>query len=444
MNTTASAPSKESMRKITSPLLLSAALLLLVASAFPVLSQGTRAEDPDLPTSGVVIDIDAPDRALYKIAVPNLRGSDALGPQAASVIRNDLHLSSLFELLDTGRFRGNLDQEGLNIRRGPWQALGAQAVIKGEIRENGDALEVEMRLYELAEGDSPVFTEIYRGGAGEVRGFMHAFDNEVLRHLFGEPGHFDTQITYARRVAPGRKDVYLSDYDGFNNHRVSLGRGVAMLPSFGENRVWYSRLTQLGMFITNTGSDEQPVINGDGLTMSPTLCNGRVYFTSTRDGNSEIYSAGRDGSNVRRLTQHPAIDVSPSCGPNGQLAFVSNRHGSPQVWVMNADGSEPRRVTFRGSHNQTPAWCPDPNRPLIAFTGRANGLDIFTVNVQTQSYVRVTQGNGANKDPAFSPDCRMLAYSSTRQGGGVYVSSPFGFNTNRVIEGAAETIRWSR
>ena len=438
------APSKEGMRKIPSPLLLSVAISLLALSALPVLSQGNRAEEPDLPSSGVVIDIDAPDHALYKIAVPNLRGSDALGPQAASVVRNDLHLSSLFELLDTSRFRGDLEQEGLNIRRGPWQAMGAQAVIKGEIRETDSGLEIEMRLYELSEGTTPVYTEIYRGSPGELRGFMHAFDNEVLRHLFGEPGHFDTRITYARRIGPGRKDVYLSDYDGFNNQRVSSGRGVAMLPSFGEGRVWYSRLTQLGMFITNDSEEERAIISGDGLNMSPTLCNGRVYFTSTRDGNSEIYSARRDGTGVRRLTQHPAIDVSPSCGPNGQLAFVSNRHGTPQVWVMNADGSNPQRVTFRGSHNQTPAWCPDPNRPLIAFTGRANGLDIFTVNVQTQSYVRVTQGNGANKDPAFSPDCRMLAYSSTRQGGGIYISSPFGFNPNRVLEGAAETIRWSR
>ena len=138
-----------------------------------------------------------------------------------------------------------------------------------------------------------------------------------------------------------------------------------------------------------------------------------------------------------------APDGSEIVYTRGWVDKMNDRRES-SIWIMNADGSNPQRVTFRGSHNQTPAWCPDPNRPLIAFTGRANGLDIFTVNVQTQSYVRVTQGNGANKDPAFSPDCRMLAYSSTRQGGGVYISSPFGFNPNRVLEGAAETIRWSR
>ncbi|MFM2421336.1 MAG: hypothetical protein RL385_6059, partial [Pseudomonadota bacterium] len=51
-------------------------------------------------------------------------------------------------------------------------------------------------------------------------------------------------------------------------------------------------------------------------------------------------------------------------------------------------------------------------------------------------------GQGTNKDPAFSPDCRMVAFASSR--GGVYVASPQGLNQIRVVSGAAETVRWSR
>jgi TolB protein len=49
---------------------------------------------------------------------------------------------------------------------------------------------------------------------------------------------------------------------------------------------------------------------------------------------------------------------------------------------------------------------------------------------------------GVNKDPAWSPDCRMLAFYSTR--GGIFISSPEGLNQNMVIPGVAETLRWSR
>jgi TolB protein len=275
--------------------------------------------------------------------------------------------------------------------------------------------------------------------------FVHEFGNAVLETVTGTPGPFGTKITYAKRVAPGRKDVYCAHMDGFNQLRISNGQGIAMLPTFGEDgHVWFTRLTEGGMFITRSGMRGRRVIHGNGLNMSPAICDGRIYFTSSRDGNSEIYSSAMDGRDVRRLTDHAAIDVSPACVPGGRIAFVSARHGTPQIWMMGRDGSNARRLTFKGNHNQVPAVCPLPSRPLIAFTGRDDGtLDIFTVNYNTQEYTRVTQAQGMNKDPAWSPDCRILAFTSDRRRQqGIYLASPQGFNQHRVVEGEAETVDW--
>jgi TolB protein len=270
---------------------------------------------------------------------------------------------------------------------------------------------------------------------------MHDFANRVLKELTGTAGSFGTRLTFARRKGRGRKDVYVASFDGHDVGRVSSGKGIAMLPDFGPGGIWYSKMTPTGMFITRTGTGEKPLIQGNGLNMAPTACNGRIYFTSSRTGNSEIYSARPDGSGIKRITHHRAIDVSPSCGPGGQIAFVSNRHGSPQIFVMDGSGGNIRRVTYKGNHNQTPSWCTNGEDPLIAFTGVSGGTDIFTVNIETQEYTRLTQGQGTNKDPAFSPDCRMVAFYSSR--GGIYISSPKGLNQNKVIPGHAETIRWS-
>ena len=421
-------------------------LLAFVAAASAVAvvaspsSGQPRSEEEPLPERGVVIEIDSPERALYKIAVPNLNGPQNLGNAGAEVMRNDFRLISLFQVLDSRSFIANLQQEGLNIVPSAWNAVGAQGVIKGEIRRRGGRLEVEMRFYELARGTTASLTHTYRGNQGQLRGFMHDFANRVVEKLTGKAGAFDSRIAFSRRVGPGRKDVYVAHWDGHRVGRVSSGNGVSMLPTFGPGGVWFSRLTETGMFITHSNANDRRIIDGDGLNMGPTICGGRVFFTSTRDGNSEIYSARTDGSNVRRVTNHPAIDVSPACGPGGRLAFVSTRHGSPQVFVMNSNGSGVRRVTFRGNHNQTPSWCMDAGQPLIAFTGRSGGMDIFTVNVSTQQYTRLTQGQGNNKDPAFSPDCRMVAFHSSR--GGIFVSNPEGLNQNLVIRGHAETLRW--
>ena len=45
-------------------------------------------------------------------------------------------------------------------------------------------------------------------------------------------------------------------------------------------------------------------------------------------------SSNRDGSNVRRLTNNPAIDTTPTWSPTGtQIAFTSDRTGTPQIYV---------------------------------------------------------------------------------------------------------------
>jgi TolB protein len=406
--------------------------------------RGASQGDVEQPLPGrVVIDVDSPERALYRIAIPNLLGGGNVGAQGAEVIRNDLMLSSLFQVLDSRSFLANLEAEGLGITKTAWSSVGAQGIVKGQITQSGQNIGVEMRLFELARGETPILSKSYRGQVGQLRAFMHDFANEILRVLTGQAGAFGTHLTFARKIGPGRKDIYVSDFDGNNLFRASSGKGNAMLPSFGQNGgVWYTMVTPNGSFITNTKNREKPVISGTGLTVGPMLCNGRVYFSSSRDGNSEIYSANLDGSGPTRLTRDPGIDVSPSCGPGGKIAFVSSRHGGPQIFTMNGDGSNVQRITYKGSYNQTPAFCSDPNNPLIAFTARdGGGFDIVTINLKTGEYKRLTQGQGTNQDPAFSPDCRMVAFASSR--GGIFLSNPEGLNQNKVVSGSISTVRWS-
>lgn len=436
-------------RKLSLALASFAAAALAGALALPSGAQegegeGQSTQEEALPERAPVIDVDSPEAALYRIAVPNLRGESTLGPQGAEVLRNDFRLVSLFEVLDARSFVADLDAEGLDINPGSWSAVGAQGVIKGQIETEGRQIRVTMRFFEVANGASPRLSRTYRGQRGELRQFMHTFANEVLELLTGRAGAFGTRITFARRRSTGRKDVMVATFDGDRVSRVSSGQGIAMLPAFGRGGVWYSILTEDGMFITRTGLEERPIIEGGGLNMGVSQCGSRVFFSSTRDGNSEIYSANLDGSDITRLTNHPGIDVSPTCGgPGGKVAFVSTRHGSPQIFSMSPGGGDVTRITFRGNHNQTPAWCTGgPDGPLLAFTGRSGGFDVFTVNLRTQQYTRLTQGQGVNKDPAFSPDCRMVAFYSSR--GGIFISNPEGLNQNLVIPGHAETLRWSR
>jgi TolB protein len=420
--------------------------LALGTVVFSGLPANGQEDAPPLPEDKIVVDIDAPDDEVFRIGVPDLIGEATLhAANGGAVLQNDFRLMPGFRVIGPKSIRHDYASKGLDVDLGAWAILGANGVIKGQLFGNDAALSVELRFYQSSGGAVPALRRTYRGPATELRKWMHTFVNEVIGIVTGTYGPFGTEITFARKHGPGHKSVYVAAMDGYGVRKVSSGRGVSMLPTFGKGAIWYTRMSTQGTFITNTRLGGKRLLGGKGITMAPAICGERMYFSSSRSGNYEIYSSNLGGKDLRRLTRSRGIDLSPTCGPGGKLAFVSNRHGSPQVFTMKRNGTNVQRVTFRGSHNQTPVWCQDPKQPLIAFSGRDQNFDIFTVNVETQEYQRLTQGQGDNKDPAFSPDCRLIAFSSNRRGSpGVYLSGQDGLDQNQVIKGASETVRWAR
>lgn len=82
----------------------------------------------------------------------------------------------------------------------------------------------------------------------------------------------------------------------------------------------------------------------------------RIAFTSTRDGNQELYVASADGLEQKRLTTDPAIDAHPAWSPDGEwIAFATNRWGDMEIAVMDVSGSRLRRLT------NSPDWTTTPH-----------------------------------------------------------------------------------
>jgi TolB protein len=74
---------------------------------------------------------------------------------------------------------------------------------------------------------------------------------------------------------------------------------------------------------------------------------------------SEIFVARADGTDVRRLTDHPAEDAMPTWSPDGTtIAFVSNRYGNSEIYVVDAGGGNPVRLTDNVELDTAPSWSP--------------------------------------------------------------------------------------
>jgi Tol biopolymer transport system component len=84
--------------------------------------------------------------------------------------------------------------------------------------------------------------------------------------------------------------------------------------------------------------------------------NGKIVFTSHRDGNPEIYTMNI----LNRLTRSSAGDHAPAWSPDGnRIVFTSNRDGNDEIYAMNSDGSgSVDRLTNNVAIDYGPDWQP--------------------------------------------------------------------------------------
>ena len=127
----------------------------------------------------------------------------------------------------------------------------------------------------------------------------------------------------------------------------------------------------------------------------------QIAFSSTRDGNREIYVMDIHGKNQHRLTDNPASDWSPSWAPDGKrIAFTSTRHGNVEIYVMDADGKNQRRLTKNRLDDWSPSWSPDGKR--IAFSSFRGGTsDIYVMDADGDNQRNLTKHGSHDFDPAW-------------------------------------------
>ena len=163
----------------------------------------------------------------------------------------------------------------------------------------------------------------------------------------------------------------------------------------------------------------------------------QIAFTSTRDGNPEIYIMDADGENQIRLTRHPEEDKMPSWSPDGKkIAFVSMRNGGRnQIHVMDSNGENIRRIT-EGAFDLNPAWSPDGR--TIAYGGREMGEENRKIHLIAPDGTnrRRLAGDIQSWDmaAAWSPDSQRIAFLSSRGiwGNEIYVMDADGTNQRRL------------
>jgi Tol biopolymer transport system component len=258
--------------------------------------------------------------------------------------------------------------------------------------------------------------------------------------------------------------IFRMDLDGSNQQMVSTGGGRTTCSYFypGDESIIYAS-THLGgtacppapsfrmgyvwaiydtfdIFRANPdGSGVTRLTDEPGYDAEATIgSDGRIVFTSVRDGDMEIYSMNGDGSDVRRLTHRQGPDGGPFFSPDGSKIIFRGREipdGSEyddfkrlldqglwrptavEVFVMDADGSNVRQVTDFGGASFAPYWHPDGERIIFSsnlHNPDGRNFDLFMIDLDGNGLEQITFTDVFDGFPMFSPDGTKLVFASNR------------------------------
>ena len=259
--------------------------------------------------------------------------------------------------------------------------------------------------------------------------------------------------------------IFIMNADGSDQHLVSTGQGKTTCsyfypdgkhilyssthlaspacparPDYSKGYFWGVYSAFKIYFATDNGEIVKQLTKGPGYNAEATLAadGKKIVFTSSRDGDLEIYTMNPDGSDVKRLTHQLGYDGGPFFSPDGQWIVYRGHHPTAaeevarykallaedlvepmqmDLYVMRADGSQPRQISNLGGASFAPFFFPDSQRIIFASNYQHPGtseFELYAVNRDGSKLERITFAGGFNAFPQFSPDGKRLVFASNR------------------------------
>jgi Tol biopolymer transport system component len=256
-----------------------------------------------------------------------------------------------------------------------------------------------------------------------------------------------TKIAFSRGTQryAGSSDIYVASADGLAVTKLTNLAGNEVHPTWSPDGSRITFLNDYGLWVMNAdGSDATMIFGSPDLRVaapswspvdSRIVFHGYFYDPDTGWTTSDIFTLNDDGSQLTRLTSHPAGEALPAWSPDGtRIAFA--RMGTSSVdWdihVISADGSNEIKLADNGTD---PAWSPDGE--TIAFTRMtATDQDIYSIALDGAIEVNLTNSPAHESSPAWQPvpPTATAAQTSTK----TRVSTePIALISSRVLNRAA-------
>jgi TolB protein len=214
----------------------------------------------------------------------------------------------------------------------------------------------------------------------------------------------------ARRLTDRKEPEYHGVFSPDGAHILF----TAITLSGTQGNLDIAAVTAPGAGLKTVTNDGGKLVHQDWPCWSP---DGRRFaFSSTHDGNQEIYTAAADGTDLARITQHPGIDSHPTWSADGRtIAFATDRWGGLELASAKPDGSSVVRLTNSPGLDDYPAYSPDGSR--ITFVSNRDGqFEVYVAGADGSNPVNVSRHALRDTFPTWRPDGRGITFVSNRDG----------------------------
>ena len=410
--------------------LFSFALALIALSLFPFL----RAQDIKGNIAGT-----GGKPALAVVDLRGTGGAQGLMGTLNGVLFGDLQTSGMFQMIPKSLYPLQNPQrpedlkptsgQGLALADWAGSPVNASHLAYGYAADQNGSLVLYGFLSDTrTAGSQPLLTKRYFGSLDEegARKIAHEFAADIIAQ-FGGASLAGSRI-YFVSDRTGSKEIWSMDWDGSNQKQMTSNKSINIMPNISADGTKlaftsFARGTpNIVLMSTETGRVLPFYNQNASLNTTPSFSpdGSKLYYSSSASGYAQIYVSDIDGKNLRRISNARAIEVEPRVNPKSPnlIAFVSGRSGPQQIFRMNADGADVERLSDGTGEAGNPAWHPDGQHLLFAWTrGYATGnFNVFLMDTATRQYDQLTSGSGRNENPTWAPDGRHLSFMSTRSG----------------------------
>ncbi len=355
--------------------------------------------------------------------------SDAL--DVLNRIQNDLRATDLFEFV---KQNGSLETAGIS--------RNMNLNLKKNLNAENASVETlpDFEKYKKDDIGAIVVGQFNFDQSGNLEVRLRMWDVLDQKQLFGKY-YVSSKDNYQKLANSIANEIYKSitgEKYGFFNSQILY---------ISETGSIHKRIKKINL-INIDGSGYRSLTDGRELVLTPIFSKraNEIFYLRYFKNHPQIFSLNTQNLRSQKIGGFRGTTFAANTVPenNNSILLSAIVDGNSDIYEMDVENNVARRLTKSPAIDTTPCYSPD--KKLIAFSSDRDGLgqQIYLMNLNEAYVKRISSGSGSYSKPVWSPDGKLIAFTKMK-GGNFFIGTmtPDGKNEKLLVKAyIVEGAKW--